>query len=94
MSDQNDSNPATAEQKVVDYSGGPIVARSDPWYRMKQSVVVLICLGAGIWCLYDGFWKFPRENYTAIRRGQREWEGRPLNVISRFVPIGIAEAIS
>ena len=71
MSDQNDSNPATAEQKVVDYSGGPIVARSDPWYRMKQSVVVLICLAAGIWCLYDGFWKFPRENDTAIRRGQR-----------------------
>ena len=94
MSDQNDSNPATAEQKVVDYSGGPIVARSDPWYRMKQSVVVLICLGAGIWCLYDGFWKFPRENDTAIRRGQRpphgEWDA-PLNKALGLIlpPLGI-----
>jgi hypothetical protein len=62
MADQNDSTPSTTDQKIPDYSRGPIVARCDPWYRIKQSVVVIICLGAGLWCLYDGFYRFPKEN--------------------------------
>lgn len=66
MSDQNHPIPSTKQEKAVDYSHGPIVARPDPWYRIKQSIVVAICIGGGIWCAIDGFYRWPKQN--------REWD--------------------
>jgi hypothetical protein len=80
MSEDTNQIPATTEQKSID--AAPIVARYDLWYRLKQSIVVLICVGGGLWCLFDGFYRFPKENADATRRGQTPPHGpwdAPLN---------------
>src|SRR4051812_35414123 len=61
---------------------GPIVARFAKNHRNKQYLMVLLFFGIGIYCLYDGFYKYPADNRAAIAKGQNPPHGEfdaPLN---------------
>lgn len=47
-----------------DISGDNIVATPARYYRNARFIVVLMMLGFGAYCLYDGFVKYPRQNET------------------------------
>src|SRR4051812_19631708 len=49
---------------------GDIVARADKWYRIKQIIMALVLIGYGIYSIYDGFYRYPRENAAAKAAGK------------------------
>jgi hypothetical protein len=82
MSDQStDPTTQTTPEPNLTYAG-PIVARFGRYYRNTRYLMFLLFLGFGIYCIYDGFYKYPLDNETAIKRGQRPPHGEydaPLN---------------
>src|SRR6266568_6618107 len=77
------TTPDTAPQANL-ADAGPIVARFGRYYRNTRYLMFLLFMGFGIYCIYDGFWKYPAENETAIKRGQRPHHGEydaPLNKV-------------
>jgi len=83
MSDQSPdtTTPPTTPDPNLTYAG-PIVARFGRYYRNTRYLMFLLFLGFGIYCIYDGFYKYPADNETAIKRGQRPPHGEydaPLN---------------
>jgi hypothetical protein len=82
MSDENQSTADPTDQKPL--SQGPIVARYGQYYRNTRYLMFVLFMGFGIYCIYDGFYKYPLENDTAIKRGQRPPHGEydaPLNKV-------------
>jgi len=66
----------------IDYRSPPLAARYGRYYRNTRYLMFVLFMGFGIYCIYDGFVKYPRENETAIKRGQRPPHGEydaPLN---------------
>jgi hypothetical protein len=58
MSDQPASSPVTADAPPA----ADIVARAATYYRMTRYLIVAMLLGWGVWSIYDGFYKWPRDN--------------------------------
>jgi len=45
--------------------GGPIVARAGKYYRNTRYLMVAILVLYGLWSIYDGYVKWPLDNYIA-----------------------------
>src|SRR5256886_11079379 len=71
MSDQTPDTttpPPAPEANLT--SAGPIVARFGRYYRNTRYLMFVMFMGFGIWCFYDGYFKWPKENEAAIKKGQ------------------------
>jgi hypothetical protein len=53
------ANPSPASTEPP---AGPIVARAGRYYRNTRLLMVLLVLGFGIACIYDGWVRWPRQN--------------------------------
>jgi hypothetical protein len=51
---------------IVDLTGDELVAKPATYFRNARFIVVLMMLGFGVYCLYDGFIKYPHENEKVI----------------------------
>jgi hypothetical protein len=60
-----ESSTPTAADKPAE-----IIARPSLEYRLRRFTVALILLGAGVWCVWDGFIVWPAENAQALRDKQ------------------------
>lgn len=51
-------------------TGSPttIVARAGRYYRNTRYLIAAICIGYGLWSIYDGFVRYPRDNAAAIQK--------------------------
>jgi hypothetical protein len=83
----------SAPSPPLTYSGA-IVARYGRYFRNARYALTVLLIGFGLWCINDGFFKFPRENADAVRRGQPEPHGKydaPLNKLLGVTlpPLGI-----
>ena len=45
-----------------------IVARYGRYYRNTRYLIAVMCIGWGLYSLYDGFVRYPRENEAAVRK--------------------------
>jgi hypothetical protein len=87
MSGMSEEIPETTQEKIVAPQesltyAGPIVATYGRYYRNTRYLMFALFLGFGIYCIYDGFYKYPRDNESAIKRGQPAPHGEydaPLN---------------
>src|SRR5213075_743300 len=63
MSDESSdtTTPPAAPEANVTYAG-PIVARFGRYYRNTRYLMFLLFIGFGIYCIYDGFYKYPADN--------------------------------
>jgi hypothetical protein len=49
--------------------GGVITAKASRDYRWRRYLLALVIFGYGIYSLYDGFVRYPRENAKAVAQG-------------------------
>src|SRR4051794_20313696 len=73
MPDQNDSTASSTEQSAIPQ--GPIVAYYGRYYRNTRYLMFVLFMVFGIWCMYDGIYKWPRQNAEASARGQNPPHG-------------------
>jgi len=64
MTDSNDTAAVSTEP------AGEVVARAARYYRMTRYFMVLMLFGYGIYSIYDGFYRYPRENEEAKKLGK------------------------
>src|SRR6266566_2716485 len=57
---------ANPPSKTKADDAAPIVARYDRYHRKKQYLLFLVLFCGGIYCLYDGFYKYPADNEAAL----------------------------
>jgi hypothetical protein len=69
---------------LSDGQGSPVQTKAgiSSGYRWRLGIIALVCLGFGVYCLYDGFYAYPRDNerYAMFERLQAEhpdtWRAR------------------
>ena len=49
-------------------SSATIVARAGRYYRNTRYLIAAMCIGWGLYSIYDGFVKYPRDNEAAIQK--------------------------
>ena len=63
-----------------------IVARAGRYYRNTRYLIAAICIGYGLWSIYDGFVRYPRANAAAIQKEVERVEaasGQPVTPAQR-----------
>lgn len=61
------SDPTANTESRPEAAGADIVARGGRYYRWARFFIALLFFAYGMWCIRDGFFKYPRENEAAIQ---------------------------
>jgi hypothetical protein len=64
-----ESNPVEVSSETKPQSG-EVVARAARYYRMTRYFMVVMLFGYGIYSIYDGFYRYPKENEEARKAGK------------------------
>jgi hypothetical protein len=65
------SEPTSTTTTTTNDAGQPqgaIVARYGRYYRNTRYLIAALCIGYGLWSIYDGFVRYPRANEAEIQK--------------------------